>query len=241
MPSLNAYGQPVGPALPDWQPRPLPMAITLAGRYCSLEPVDAERHGAALAHAFSAADGSAWTYLPADPPSQADAVYAWLQQLAVSTTERHYAIVDNSTGQALGLFALIRMDPKNGVIEVGFVTYSPALRRTRAATEAQYLLMRYVFTELGYRRYEWKCDALNQPSRDAARRLGFSFEGVFRQAVVYRGRSRDTAWFSILDKEWPALAQAFEQWLHPDNFDGSDQQRLSLDALRQTQQQGTGQ
>lgn len=229
---LNEQGQPLGRELPGWQPRPLPAGKVLEGQYCRLEPVDAGRHAESLSQAYAAAGPGAWTYLPADPPSAPADVHAWLQRLADAVTERYYAIVDLASGQALGSVALMRMDPANGVIEVGSVAYSPALRRTRAATEAQYLLMRHVFDDLGYRRYEWKCNALNQLSRAAALRLGFTFEGIFRQAAVQRGRSRDTAWFSILDEEWPQLARAFQAWLEPANFDADGRQRRSLEALR---------
>ena len=137
-------------------------------------------------------------------------------------------MVDRTTGKAVGTLALMRMDPGNGVIEVGHVTFSPKLQRTALSTEAQYLLMRRVFDELGYRRYEWKCDSLNAPSRATAQRLGFQFEGIFRQAVVYKGRTRDTAWFSIIDSEWPARRAAFERWLAPENFDENGVQRRRL-------------
>ncbi|MNT06522.1 putative ribosomal N-acetyltransferase YdaF [compost metagenome] len=140
----------------------------------------------------------------------------------------HHAIIDLETGRAIGTLALMRIDPANGVIEVGFVSFSRQLKRTRIATEAQFLLMRRAFDELGYRRYEWKCDSLNAPSRAAALRLGFQFEGIFRQATVYKGRSRDTAWFSIIDSEWPALRAAYERWLSPDNFDAEGNQRQGL-------------
>lgn len=228
----NEQGQPLGRELPDWHARPLPQGKVLEGRYCRLEPVDAGRHGDSLAQAYAAAGPGAWTYLPADPPSAPEEVKAWLQRLAASATERYYAIVDPASGQVLGSVALMRMDPANGVIEVGSVAYAPALRRTRAATEAQYLLMRHIFDDLAYRRYEWKCNSLNQPSRAAALRLGFTFEGIFRQAAVQRGRSRDTAWFSVLDSEWPSLAQAFQAWLDPANFDADGRQIQSLETLR---------
>jgi RimJ/RimL family protein N-acetyltransferase len=137
-------------------------------------------------------------------------------------------VVDQATGNAVGTLSLMRIDPAHGAIEVGNVTFSPLMKRTPVSTEAQYLLMKFVFDALGYRRYEWKCDALNAPSRQAALRLGFSFEGIFRQAVIYKGRSRDTAWFSIIDSEWPARRAAFERWLAADNFDASGQQRSKL-------------
>lgn len=147
---------------------------------------------------------------------------------AGSSRSFYYAIVDKESGKALGTFALMRIDRGNRVIEVGSVTYSPKLKRTRQGTEAQYLLARYVFEELEYRRYEWKCDALNQPSRRAAERLGFTYEGTFRQAVVYKGRNRDTDWLSMIDSDWPAVKSRLEKWLNPDNFDENGQQIKAL-------------
>jgi len=142
-----------------------------------------------------------------------------------------HAIVERKTGEAVGVASYLRIDPANGVIEVGHINYSPLLQRTRAATEAMFLMMRRVFDELGYRRYEWKCDALNAPSRAAAGRYGFRFEGIFRQATVYKGRNRDTAWYAIIDKDWPALKAAYERWLAPENFDAEGRQRVRLAAL----------
>ena len=142
-----------------------------------------------------------------------------------------HAVVDRANGRATGVASYLRIEERAGVIEVGHINYAPPLQRTPASTEAMYLMMRRVFDELGYRRYEWKCDALNAPSRAAARRLGFRFEGIFRQATVYKGRNRDTAWFSVLDSEWPALKAAFERWLSPENFDEDGRQRQSLASL----------
>ena len=156
-----------------------------------------------------------------------------LDDLMTAQGRFYYAIVDKDSGKALGTFSLMRIDQANRVIEVGAVTYSPALQKTRMATEAQYLLARYVFEDLGYRRYEWKCDALNQASRKAAERLGFTYEGCFRQAVVYKGRTRDTDWLSIIDQEWPAIKQRLEAWLDPSNFDANGQQKQSLREMAQ--------
>lgn len=156
----------------------------------------------------------------------------YCERAAASEDPLHFAVIARASGRAVGTLALMRIDPPNGVAEVGHVTFSPLLKRTPVSTEAQFLLMRRVFDELGYRRYEWKCDSLNAPSRQAALRLGFQFEGIFRQAVVYKGRSRDTAWFSIIDGEWPARRAAFEQWLAPENFDAQGRQRARLQALR---------
>jgi RimJ/RimL family protein N-acetyltransferase len=202
----------------------------MRGRYCTVEPLDVERHGAELYAAISLdREGRNWTYLPAGPFADAAAYLAWLEQRAAGADPMFYAIVD-ATGKPVGTAAYQRMDPANGVVEVGNINYSPRLQRTRAATEAIYLMMRRAF-ELGYRRYEWKCDALNAPSRAAAQRYGFSFEGVFRQAIVVKGRTRDSAWFSVIDGEWPALRAAHERWLAPENFDAEGRQRVSLSSL----------
>ena len=158
----------------------------------------------------------------------------YAQGAAQSTDPRHFAVVDRTTGKAVGTLALMRIDPTHGVIEVGNVMFSPLLQQTPASTEAQFLLMAYVFDTLGYRRYEWKCDSLNAPSQRTAARLGFQFEGIFRQAVVYKGRNRDTAWFSIIDTEWPLLREAFEAWLSDDNQDAEGRQRRSLTQMRES-------
>ncbi|SAI40184.1 GNAT family acetyltransferase [Bordetella ansorpii] len=225
----NTFGQPIGAPLPDWQPRPLPPRTPIQGRLCRLEPLDAARHAEDLADVFGQApDGRAWTYLFKGPFANRQEHLAYVAQQAASQDTLHHAVVDQATGKVVGTLALMRMDPGNGVIEVGHVTFSPKLQRTALSTEAQYLLMRRVFDELGYRRYEWKCDSLNAPSRATAQRLGFQFEGIFRQAVVYKGRTRDTAWFSIIDSEWPARRAAFERWLAPENFDENGVQRRRL-------------
>lgn len=231
MPRQNAFGQPVGDPVPDWEPARLPGAQRLAGHHGVLEPLDAARHAAELYAAYEAApDERDWTYMSAGPFSDEESYRGWADEAAKSRDPRHYAVIDGATGRPLGTLALMRQDPANGVIEVGSVAYSRALQRTPLATEAQFLLMRYAFDELGYRRYEWKCDSLNQPSRRAAQRLGFSYEGTFRQAVVYKGRNRDTAWFSITDEEWPRVRERIQAWLAPSNFDAEGRQRHSLRA-----------
>jgi RimJ/RimL family protein N-acetyltransferase len=201
----------------------------MIGRYCRLEPLDVERHAAQL-HAGNSEDaaGVNWTYLPVGPFRDFAGYRAWLEQAARGEDPQFHAIIDAETGEAQGVASFLRIDPVMGAIEVGHINYSPRLQRRRAATEAMYLMMRRVFDELGYRRYEWKCDSLNAPSRAAAQRLGFRFEGIFRQAVVYKARNRDTAWFSIIDREWPAQRKAFERWLEPANFDAAGRQRTSL-------------
>ena len=231
--TLNEHEQPVGTALPGWATRPRPQRVTLQGERCRLEPLDAARHAADLHAAYG--EASDWTYMAVGPFADAGSYRHYAEAAAASTDPLHFAVVDARTGQAVGTLALMRIDPANGVIEVGNVMFSPHLKQTALSTEAQFLLMRYAFEALGYRRYEWKCDSLNAPSRKTAARLGFQFEGVFRQAVVYKGRSRDTAWFSIVDGEWPAVRAAFEQWLAPGNFDAEGMQRQSLASLRNAQ------
>lgn len=230
----NGYGQPVGEALPEWTSRPAPARVELDGIHCRLEPLDPARHAADLYAAYaSAPDDRNWTYLPVGPFADAADYRAWAETAAASADPLHFAVMDHRTGKAVGTLALMRHDPANGVIEVGFVVFSPLLQRTPVSTEAQSLLMAYAFDKLGYRRYEWKCDALNAPSQRAAARLGFTAEGVFRQAVVYRHRNRDTAWYSIIDHEWPLIREAFQAWLAPANFDETGGQRHSLIELRE--------
>jgi RimJ/RimL family protein N-acetyltransferase len=230
---MNEFGQPIGRLLPDWTPRPAPTRVVLEGRFCQLEPLDADRHAVQLFSAYAEApDGRDWTYLSVGPFVSADGYRQQAEKLAQSDDPLHFAVVDRRSGNAVGTLALMRHDPVSGVVEVGHVALSPLLKRTPASTEAQFLLMAYVFDRLGYRRYEWKCDSLNEPSRRAAERLGFTFEGIFRQAVVYRGMSRDTAWYSIIDSEWPQIGAALRSWLSPENFDAEGRQRQSLAALR---------
>lgn len=231
-PPTNEYDQPIGPAMPDWTPRAAPTGVTLTGRLCRLEPVDPARHAADLYAAYrSGADHRGWTYMMAGPFEREEDYRAYAETIAQSTDPRHYAVIDLASGKAVGTLSLMRIDPNHGVIEVGNVMFSPLMQQTPISTEAQFLLMAYVFDDLHYRRYEWKCDALNAPSRTTAARLGFSFEGIFRQAVIYKGRSRDTAWFSIIDSEWPKLKTAFTRWLAADNFDADGRQKRSLKSL----------
>ncbi|MBM5572219.1 MULTISPECIES: GNAT family N-acetyltransferase [Deefgea] len=230
---LNEFDQPVGDLVPNWQPAPFPPHVTLSGWDCRVEPLNPAAHGAALWQAFSEDSGALWTYFAEGPfASQADFL-AYLAQRAAANDPQFYAIVDATSGLALGLAAYLRIEPAVGVIEVGYLHFSPALQGTRLATAAMVLMMQNAFA-LGYRRYEWKCNALNAPSRRAALRLGFQFEGVFRQARVSKGRNRDTAWFSILDGEWPALSAVYARWLAADNFDAAGQQRLALSSLTQS-------
>lgn len=227
-PLTNALGQPVGPPLPDWRPPPRPAHAALVGRYSRLEPLDAGRHAADLYAAYSEdAAGRLWTYLFSGPFASAGEYRAWVEARQDSVDPLFFAVVDAACGRAAGVASFLRIDPAHGVIEVGHLAFAPRLQRTRVATEAMYLMMKHAF-DLGYRRYEWKCDALNAPSRRAAERLGFTFEGVFRQAVVYKGRNRDTAWYSIIDGEWPRLEARFRAWLDAANFDDEGRQRRRL-------------
>ena len=229
---INDLGQQIGWALPDWTARERPSRTTMEGRTVRLEPLDPTVHGDDLWSAFSAdTTGRMWTYLPVGPYTDRGAFDAALAANAKSEDPLFFAVIDLQTDRAVGFATYLRIDPPSGVIEVGFITFSPLLQRTTASTETMYLMMRRVFDELGYRRYEWKCDALNAPSNAAALRLGFRFEGVFRQAVVTKGRNRDTAWYSIVDSEWPPLRRAYEAWLDPGNFDADGQQRRGLAAL----------
>jgi RimJ/RimL family protein N-acetyltransferase len=230
---LNEFGQPIGEPVPGWTPRERPGDVTLTGTWCRLEPLDAARHADDLYAAYrSAPDQRDWTYMAVGPFDTLDDYRRYAEGAARSVDPKHYAVIGLKTGRAVGTLALMRQDPGNGVIEVGSVTFSPLLKQTPLSTEAQFLLMAYAFDTLGYRRYEWKCDSLNAPSRAAAQRLGFSYDGLFRQAVMYKGRNRDTAWFSILDKEWAPIKRAFAAWLAPENFDDEGRQRVSLAALR---------
>ncbi len=227
-PRTNELGQPIGHAVPDWRAPPRPPRHTLAGRFCRVEPLDAARHGQDLHAAFAAdREGRMWTYLFSGPFATESEFHEWLAPRQASDDPLFFTIVDLATGRAVGLASYLRIDPANGVIEVGHIAFSPQLQRTPAATEAMYLMMKNVF-DLGYRRYEWKCDSLNAPSRRAAARLGFKYEGLFRQAIVYKVRNRDTAWYSIVDGEWPAMAERFQRWLNPGNFDADGRQRTSL-------------
>lgn len=227
----NGLGQPVGFPLPEWRPPARPSREPMEGRFCRLESLDPGVHAAAL-HAANRLDmeGRMWTYLPYGPFGTLDSYRSWVEEICPGTDPLFYAIVDAATDKAVGVASYLRIDPRNGSIEVGHIGYSPLLQRTPAATEAMYLMMERIFS-LGYRRYEWKCHALNAPSRAAAERLGFSFEGVFRQAAIVKGRNRDTAWYAAIDKEWPVLRDAFQRWLHPTNFDEQGRQRLRLSAL----------
>jgi len=231
MHTLNHLGQPIGFLVGGWRPPIRPHREIMEGRFCRLEPLDPARHVADLYSATTADhEGRLWTYLAYGPFENEPCFVEWLRGCGESRDPLFYAIVNQQSGKAVGVASYLRITPESGSIEVGHLVFSPALQRTPAATEAMFLMMRHAFT-LGYRRYEWKCDALNAKSCAAAQRLGFTFEGIFRQATVYKGRNRDTAWYSIVDHEWPALRNAFEQWLGENNFDTQGSQRSSLSSL----------
>lgn len=227
----NELGQPVGPPVPGWKGVERPPRTPMAGRYCRVEPIDPARHAEDLYQA-NALDPSKrnFTYLSVGPFDSFDAYRQWMTSARQSEDPLFHAIIDARTGKPVGIASYMRIEPANGVIEVGHLNYSPLLQRKPAATEAMYLMMQRAF-ELGYRRYEWKCDSHNAASRAAAQRLGFSYEGVFRQAGVYKGRNRDTAWYAMIDSEWPELNQAYSRWLDRANFDERGNQRLRLSDL----------
>jgi RimJ/RimL family protein N-acetyltransferase len=217
----------VGWQIKDWTAPLRPDAPVLEGRYARLELLDADLHSGDI-HRANSADDAIWDYLPYGPFSSASRHHRWAKDMAGQADPVFYAIRNLESGHWCGVASYLRIAPEVGSIEVGHINYAPELQHTRAATEAMYLMMRWAF-EAGYRRYEWKCDALNLPSRRAAQRLGFSYEGIFRQATIVKGRNRDTAWFAAIDREWPALKVAFEAWLAPGNFDAEGRQieRLS--------------
>jgi len=216
--------------LPNWKPVPQPRPVTLRGLYVTLEPLDAARHSDGLWKAIRG-HGEAWTWLGDGPYADEASLRDSLARKQSAPDAVFFALLPAETGEAAGYASYMRIEPVHGVVEVGNILFSPVLQRTRAATEVMYLMARHVFDDLGYRRYEWKCNTENGPSRRAALRLGFTFEGVFRQHMVVKGRSRDTAWFAMLDREWPARKRAFEAWLDAANFDAEGRQRQSLTEL----------
>ena len=227
----NMMGQPVGAPVPNWTPPERPSREALEGRFCRVEPLDVDRHAPSLYAANRLdTDGSTWTYLAYGPFETIDRYREWASASQASRDPLFFAIVDRASGKAVGIASYLRIDPANGVIEIGHLRFSPLLQRTPAATEALYLLMDNVF-QLGYRRLEWKCNALNAASCRAALRLGLSFEGIFRQATVVKGRNRDTAWYAAIDRDWPTLRLAFDRWLDPANFDSDGSQIEALSAL----------
>ena len=228
----NANGAPIGIEVSQSSKTVLPGTGTvLSGSLCRLETLSAEFHAQDLFEAFSLdASDSLWTYLPRGPFQFADEFLSWVQHVQGQQDPAFYAIIDEQTNKAVGVSAYLRIDQRASSIEIGWLTFSPLMQKKPIATEAMYLMMKNAF-DLGYRRLEWKCNALNAPSIRAAARLGMSFEGVFRQATIVKGHSRDTAWFSILDSEWPHVRSAIETWLASDNFDEAGNQKLRLSDL----------
>ena len=223
---------PPGEDLSGWTPRPFPPSTPLKGRTVTVERLDVARHGDDLARIFLQAPDATWAYLAYGPYPDAASYLAWLTDAASKTDPLFHAVIDTRTDEAVGLASLMRIDQANGVIEVGHIHFGPSLKQTPAATEAIYLLMSRVFDELGYRRLEWKCNAANLASRNAALRFGFTYEGTFRQATIAKGRNRDTAWFSLLDREWPTAKATFQAWLDPSNFDASGNQLWPLSTFK---------
>ena len=223
--------QPIGFSIGDWTPPVRPPAEPMIGRYCRLERLDADRDGQSLFDAYALdSESRNWTYLPQGPFESYAEFHIWLSDMAKLDDPFFFTIINAESQTSVGIASYLRITPPAGSIEIGHIHYSPLLQRKPAATEAMYLMMKQAFA-LGYRRYEWKCDALNAPSRAAAQRLGLSYEGIFRQATVYKQRNRDTSWYATIDQEWPDLKQAFEQWLDPDNFDNDGNQKARLSAL----------
>jgi RimJ/RimL family protein N-acetyltransferase len=231
MPHISDLGDPIGAPIPTgWSAPARPIRAVIPGRLVRLEPL-VVAHAEALHEAnMQGPEGRNWTYLPYGPFASVDAYRDWVGSVTRDGDPMFYAIVRQEDGRAVGVASYLRVAPAAGSIEVGHINYSPLLQRHPGATETMYLMMKWAF-EAGYRRYEWKCDALNAPSRRAAMRLGLSYEGVFRQATIYRNRNRDTAWYAAIDSEWPTIETAFKTWLDPSNFDAEGQQKQSLSAL----------
>ena len=227
---MNAAQRPVGEVVSPPPPGHAPDGRILTGRYVRLEPVLASRHGHALYESFASTDpdGNVWTYMGYGPFGSQAEFLDWLKSKESSRDPFFYAFVPLKGGEAAGMGSFMRADPVNGVIEIGHIWFSPGLQRSREATEIIFLMMRHAFDDLGVRRLEWKCDALNAPSRRAADRFGFKFEGIFRQHMIVKKRNRDTAWYALMDREWPAIRTRFEKWLEESNFDSAGRQRASL-------------
>ena len=226
---INELGQPIGESLANWSSAQFPSYIAFEGSFCRIEPIDVKRHAEELFEAYAVdIDNKMWTYMSYGPFKSVENVQQWLEHASQKTDPQFYVLIEKKTNKAVGLSSYMRIKPEHGVIEVGGISFSPLLQRTAIATEIMYLMMKRVFEELGYRRYEWKCDALNTASCNAAIRFGFSYDGTFRKHIVYQNRSRDTAWYSMLDDEWPLLKLAYEQWLAPENFNNNGQQLIKL-------------
>lgn len=230
--AINQFGQPIGEPMPNWQAVQRPSGVTLSGRFCRLEALDPQRHHAALFAAFDRApDGRDWTYLSRERPESPQVLRAHLESMQANSTLVNLTVCDLLTQMPVGTVAFMRIDEANGVLEIGHVCWSPLMKQRSCATEAIYLMLRYAFDELGYRRCEWKCDSLNVPSRQAAQRFGFQYEGRFLNALVSKGRNRDTDWFAMTDARWLAVRGGFEQWLKAENFTAEGQQKRRLQAF----------
>lgn len=228
---MNQYNQPIGEEVLDWKKREQPGSMYYTGKYTIVTRLK-DTHIEGLYKHFENSHPSNWTYLPEEPPENYEEFKQIVQSKAESSTPLFYVVINKASNEPIGFFSLMRVDQKNGVIEVGHINFSDSLRRTKMSTEAHFLLASYVFDELQYRRYEWKCDALNAPSKKTAERLGFQYEGTFRNSVVYKQRSRDTNWFSMLREEWPIHKNAMKQWLAEENFDDEGVQKQRLEAFR---------
>lgn len=225
----NEFGQLVGYPIENWQPLKRPEKSLIKGNYCIIEPIDLDKHAEKLFDVLSIDNqGESWTYLPYGPFATAGEFKDWLMVTMAEEATQLYAILDGKTSAILGIFGYLRINPKHGVIEIGHVHFSTLLKQTPMATEAIYLFLRHAFSTHGYRRCEWKCNHLNEASKRAAERFGFTFEGIFRQSNVFKYQNRDTAWYSIIDSEWPALKDKFEKWLDPGNFSESGKQKIKL-------------
>ena len=225
-------GLPIGPRLPSAGPAKRPAPTVLDGRVCRLEPIDPRSHREDLLAASSPPDAARrFRYLSEIPPASLADIDVWLAKAVTSTDPLVFAVIDKRTGRCEGRQSLLRIAPDHRSIEIGSIYWGPAIAQTPVTTEANYLFARHVFEDLGYRRFEWKCDALNAPSRRAAQRFGFTYEGHFRRAAIVKGRTRDTTWFAMIDEEWPALKAAYEQWLDPANYDADGKQRKRLGDL----------
>ncbi len=230
--AVNELGQPIGESLADWSPAQFPPYISFEGRLCRIEPINVESHAQDLFEAYAIdRDDKMWTYMFDGPFETVASIEQWLEHARQQKDPQSYVLIEKKTAKAVGMASYLRIKPEHGVIEVGSISFSPKLQRTAIATEIMYLMMKRAFEDLGYRRYEWKCDALNAASRKAAIRFGFSYDGIFRKHMIYRNRNRDTAWYSMLNDEWPQLKKAYEQWLAPENFDDNGQQLEKLSDL----------
>ena len=224
---MNQIKLPIGEAVPEWTTKQLPQKTKMQGRYCCLYPLDLKKHSIPLYEAFCKdKDNLNWTYLPYGPFENYEDFKKWLVDFCLTKDPFFFVVVKKDA--VVGLASYLRIKPEVGVIEIGHIHFSPLLQKTRASVETIYLMMRRVFDEMGYRRFEWKCDSLNKRSCEAAKKFGFQFEGIFRQLTIYKGRNRDTAWFSVINKDWGKIKQNFEKWLSAENFDEKNKPSLSL-------------